>query len=201
MSPSASPEKTTRMGAADRRALVLAAATRAFAQDGYAGTSTDAIAREASVSQPYVVRIFGSKLDLFLEVLDGAAERIRAAFEAEVARAPFDPDDQEDWGRLGAVYSGLLTDRDHLLVLMHGFTASAVPEIGRHARRAMGRIHRDLTATGATQDQVRAFIAHGMLLNVMIAIEAPQHVGEDADVDALSACAFDGNLDAELFGA
>ena len=51
--------KASRMNADDRRELVLAAATRAFARSGYAGTSTDAVAREAGVSQPYVVRLYG----------------------------------------------------------------------------------------------------------------------------------------------
>lgn len=187
------------MGAADRRALVLAAATRAFAREGFAGTTTDAVAREAQVSQPYVVRIFGSKLDLFVEVLTAAGERIRAAFAAELARVPFDPEDQDDWARIGGVYARLLADRDHLLVLMQGFTASSVPEIGRVSRRAMALIHRDLAATGADPERIRAFIAQGMLLNVMIAIEAPQHLGEDADVDALSACAFVDGLDPREF--
>ena len=51
------PAPQTRMGADERRDLVLEAATRAFARSGYAGTSTDAVAKEAGVSQPYVVRI------------------------------------------------------------------------------------------------------------------------------------------------
>ncbi len=75
----------TRMSAEDRRELVLAAATRAFSRGGYAGTSTDAVAKEAGVSQPYVVRIFGTKLALFLEVLERSCDRIREAFEAVLA--------------------------------------------------------------------------------------------------------------------
>ncbi|MCW2759669.1 MAG: hypothetical protein JWO46_3415, partial [Nocardioidaceae bacterium] len=70
---------TTRMSAEDRRELVLQAAVRAFAHSGYAGTSTDAVAKEAGVSQPYVVRIFGTKLDLFLEVFDRVMARIGVA--------------------------------------------------------------------------------------------------------------------------
>src|SRR3954447_11627578 len=89
----------TRMSADDRREQVLAAATRAFARTGYAGTSTDTVAREAGVSQPYVVRMFGSKQRLFLAVFDGATARIRDAFAAVLAehRGPFDPDDEEQW--------------------------------------------------------------------------------------------------------
>jgi AcrR family transcriptional regulator len=64
-----------RLDPAVRRRLVLEAATRAFAHAGYAGTSTYAVAREASVSQPYVIRMFGSKLALFLELLTHSTDR------------------------------------------------------------------------------------------------------------------------------
>src|SRR6476619_6774071 len=107
MSPRTAPI-TSRMSAEDRRQLVLDAATRAFARGGYAGTSTDAVAKEAGVSQPYVVRIFGTKLALFLEVLERACARIREVFEAVLAEAPFDPDNDDDWSRLGLAYTELL---------------------------------------------------------------------------------------------
>src|SRR3954468_19509258 len=108
------PVPQTRMGADERRDLVLEAATRAFARAGYAGTSTDAVAKEAGVSQPYVVRIFGTKLELFLEVFQHATDRIAEAFQGVLDEGPFDPDDDGDWGRLGAAYTGLLADRDFL---------------------------------------------------------------------------------------
>ena len=76
MSATKSPTPVPRMTADERREQVLTAATRAFARTGYAGTSTDAVAREAGVSQPYVVRMFGTKLDLFLAVFDRASDRI-----------------------------------------------------------------------------------------------------------------------------
>src|ERR1043166_8150033 len=107
-----------RMSSEGRRELVLEAATRAFARGGYAGTSTDAVAKEAGVSQPYVVRIFGTKLELFLEVFERACDRIRETFEGVLAQAPFDPDDDEDWARLGLAYTELTRDRDLLMVMM-----------------------------------------------------------------------------------
>src|SRR6476659_8443911 len=119
-------EKVSRMSAEDRRALVLEAGTRAFAHGGYAGTSTDAVAKEAGVSQPYVVRIFGTKLALFLEVLERSCARIREAFEAVLAEAPFDPDNDDDWSRLGLAYTELLRDRDLLMVMMHGFSGGNI---------------------------------------------------------------------------
>ncbi|MEP6800056.1 MAG: helix-turn-helix domain-containing protein [Lapillicoccus sp.] len=180
----------SRMHADDRRTLVLEAAMRAFARSGYAGTSTDAVAREAGVSQPYVVRIFGTKLELFLAVFDRAMAAIGQAFVEELARAPFDPDNEQDWGRLGATYSGLLVDRDLLLVMMHGMVASGVPEIGVLSRDAMARIFRVLTGTGCTPEQARDFIAQGMLLNVLMAMRAPEHLVDEPELAPLTVCAF-----------
>jgi AcrR family transcriptional regulator len=188
--PSRKPAATSRLGGEERRELVLAAATRAFARNGYAGTSTDAVAREADVSQPYVVRIFGTKLELFLEVFTLATRRIGEAFDRVLAERPFDADDEADWERLGVGYAALVHDRDLLLVMMHGFSASGVPEIGEAARAGMARIFGILKRTGGTDEQVRDFIAHGMLLNVMLSMQAPEHVSEADALAQLTVCAF-----------
>ena len=162
----------SRMPAGERRELVLQAATRAFAAGGYAGTSTDAVAKEARVSQPYVVRMFGSKLELFLAVLGHACDRIDAAFRGVLAERAFDPASEADKERMALAYSALLADTDFLHVLMHGFSASSVPEIGVRAREGMGSIFATLLETGWSREDVRDFIAHGMLLNVLVSIGA-----------------------------
>jgi AcrR family transcriptional regulator len=167
----------TRMPAEERRELILQAATRSFAAGGYAGTSTDAVAKEAAVSQPYVVRMFGTKLELFLAVFGRACDRIEAAFQAVLDEQPFDPASEDDKERMALAYSALLADTDFLHVLMHGFSASAVPEIGVLARDGMGRIYATLLATGWSAEDVRDFIAHGMLLNVLVSIGAVGAVG------------------------
>jgi len=180
-----------RMPAEERRALILEAATRAFAAGGYAGTSTDVIAKEAGVSQPYVVRMFGTKLDLFLQVYGNACERIVAAFRAVLDERPFDPSSEDDKDRMGLAYAGLLADSDFLHVLMHGFSASAVPEIGRASREGMGRIFATLRDTGWSDEEVRDFTAYGMLLNVLLSIGAfdafdAESGLPDAQLDALT---------------
>ena len=185
---------TSRMSAEDRRQLVLDAATRAFARTGYAGTSTDAVAREAGVSQPYVVRIFGTKLDLFLEVFAHATGRIAAAFQRVLAERPFDPEDEADWERLGTAYTELLADRDFLLVMMHGFSAGGTDEIGAAARDGMAGIFDVIRSTGCSDERARDFIAQGMLLNVMIAMRAPEHAGDSGSLAALTTCAFGESL-------
>jgi len=159
------------MPAGQRRELIVAAATRVFAVGGYAGTSTDQVAREAGVSQPYVVRMFGTKLELFREVFDRACRRIDDAFGAIVDGPDFDGG-EAGRAQLGEAYKELLTDGDLLHVMMHGFAAGAVPEIGATAREAMGRIFATLQRTGWDDEEVRDFIAYGMLLNVLLSMGA-----------------------------
>jgi len=183
-------EKATRMSADERRELILRAATRAFAKGGYHGTSTDAVAKEAGVSQPYVVRMFGTKLELFLEVFQRAVGRIRDAFAAVLDEGPFDPASETDKERMGIAYTELLQDHDFLQVMMHGFSAGGIDEIAAAARSCMGEVFATIQRTGWTDDEVRDFIAYGMLLNVMISMRALEHLEPDHPLAPLTTCAF-----------
>lgn len=183
------------MSAEGRRELVLAAAMVAFGRSGYAGTTTADVAEQAGVSQPYVVRIFGTKLDLFLEVLDRSTGQIIKAFREVLAEGSFDPDNEDDWDRLGSRYSELvLADRPLLQVMVHGFAASGEPEIGAKARARMGEIFEILRSTGCTDEAARDFIAQGMLINIMLMMNAPEHAGDGDALAALSTCAFGDTL-------
>lgn len=183
------------MNADDRRQLVLEAAIRAFARGGYAGTSTDKVAREAGVSQPYVVRIFGTKLELFLEVFAHATGQVDQAFAAVIDDPDFDPAAEDARERLGFAYSALLGDHDLLQVMMHGFSGGGTEEIARAARHCMGRIFETVRRTGWTDDEVRDFVAHGMLINVMLSMRAPEHLDEDPAIATLAACTFGEGLE------
>lgn len=197
-----SPVKQTRMSAPERRELVLAAGSRAFARGGYYGTSTDAVAREAGVSQPYVVRMFGTKAELFREVFARAVGQILTTFEPELDKVAADPENEELWMRMGAAYTELLADRDLLLVMMHGFTAGSMPEIGAQARSWMAEIYTQIRErTGCTPERARTFIANGMLLNTLVAMEAPEHAHENPALAELSVCAFGNNLEAAAMPA
>jgi AcrR family transcriptional regulator len=93
-----------RMGRAARRDQILAAATRAFARSGFAGTGLDDIAAEAGVSRAILYRHFDTKHDLYRNVLDRVCGRLaaavrekpggftEAAIDSLVAAAAADPD-------------------------------------------------------------------------------------------------------------
>ena len=58
-----------------RRDEIIAAAFEEFCAHGLYGTSTDTIARQAGISQPYLFRLFGTKKELYLEAVDAASAR------------------------------------------------------------------------------------------------------------------------------
>ena len=82
------PPAPKRLPAPQRRRLMLEAAVHVFGEHGYAGATTDAIAREAGVSQAYVVRTFGSKESLYSEAAAYTFDAVREAFRSAPVPAP-----------------------------------------------------------------------------------------------------------------
>jgi AcrR family transcriptional regulator len=161
----------TRLTAEERQIQLVTAAVTAFSSGGYAGTTTDQVARLAGVSQPYVIRLFGTKQELFLAALKHATDRIEQTFREATAR-------RADLASLGAAYDGLLAERELITILLHGFAAGSDPAIGPVVRGCFARIYtmvRELT--GAGPEETRDFLAIGMLLTVLGAM---QYLGPDA---------------------
>src|SRR5215469_8089144 len=65
----------------ERREQILVAATRAFAEAGFAATSLDDVAAEAEISRDILYRHFDSKAELYRAVLRRACDRLAAATE------------------------------------------------------------------------------------------------------------------------
>src|ERR1700729_2351822 len=99
---------STRQTAAERREAVLAAAVTEFAKSGYAGTSTEAIATRAGISQPYLFRLFGTKKDLFIATYGIVCARIEEAFVAAAVGLEGDA----AMTAMGLAYLELLQDPD-----------------------------------------------------------------------------------------
>src|SRR3954469_12027094 len=110
----------TRLTAQERHEQLVSAAVTAFSLGGYAGTTTDQVARIAGVSQPYVIRIFRTKQELFLAAVRHACDQIEQRFRAAAAH-------DATLAALSRAYDGLLVDRELITVMLHGFTASADP--------------------------------------------------------------------------
>jgi AcrR family transcriptional regulator len=63
------PTSKPRLSAAERRLSIEDAASRIFAERGYAATSLDQVAEAAGITKPVIYRHFGSKKDLHLALL------------------------------------------------------------------------------------------------------------------------------------
>lgn len=180
------------MKAHERRELVLEAATRVFGERGYVGATTDGVAREAGVSQPYVVRMFGSKAALFAAVLERSLDRLLEMFRA--AATTFEREREADPGAelahcIGRGYVELLRDRGILLSLMQAFMLGADPEIGPIARAGWVRVYRCLRDdVGLPPEAVVEVLSSGMLINTLVGVRLAAD-WDDPDVQELIAAA------------
>jgi AcrR family transcriptional regulator len=160
---------STRQTADERRTAVLAAAITEFARSGYAGTSTDAIASRAGISQPYLFRLFGTKKDLFIATYDLVGDRIIR----ELTKAAEGLDGEDALHAMGGAYLELMQDPDLLQVQMHGFAAATGDaDIARSCRRTFEVLwHLVDERLGLDEELVRQFFATGMMISVMSAID------------------------------
>src|SRR5205823_15009288 len=76
---------TERKTATERRDEILEAALVEFAAHGLDGGSTEAIAKAAGISQPYVFRLFGTKKELFLATIDMCMRGTLVMFQSAAA--------------------------------------------------------------------------------------------------------------------
>lgn len=188
-SPERLAEPATRMRAEDRRELILEAAMAVFGERGYVGTTTDAVAKAAGVSQPYVVRMFGTKEALFLAVLHRALDKLLGAFRRALADGVAAGESGQTLGhRIGQSYADLLIDRGLLLSLMHAFILGSDPVIGKAAREGFLEVYKFLRfEAGFSSTEADDFLAHGMMMNTMVGLRMADEYanGDPCAVDLL----------------
>jgi AcrR family transcriptional regulator len=147
-----------------------------IAAHGLAGASTNEIARAAGVSQPYVFQLFGTKKNLFLEVVKSGFDRTRTVLEDagrsyEAGAPKMIADCNSVLDAMGQAYMRLLSDRTLLLVQLQAYAACSDADVQRLVRTEFGRL-RQMAAklSGATAHEIQDFLAQGMLLNVAAAV-------------------------------
>lgn len=168
--------KARRHTADERREDVINAAIIEFATFGLHGASTEAIAARAGISQPYVLRLFGTKKALFLASVERVCERImttwRRGLDLAIARdANAGPDDR--LLAMGREYAGLVGSVDSLRLVLQSFSSAEDPEIRESAHRWLKTMFGWVRqASGADAEAVRGFFATGMMLTVAASIRA-----------------------------
>ncbi len=168
--------KVKRRTADERRDEVIAAAIIEFATFGLHGASTEAIAARAGISQPYVLRLFGTKKALFLAAVERVSEQIMAAWkggldEAERLGTATDPLSRLE--AMGMPYLTLVREIHGLRLVLQSFSSAEDPEIRATAHRWLEtKFVWVREASGADPEAVRRFFATGMMLTVAASIQA-----------------------------
>jgi AcrR family transcriptional regulator len=173
-----------RQTAEERRAEVLEAAAVEFARAGFHGASTDAIARQAGISQPYLFRLFGSKKDLYLAAVRRCFRRTLEAMQAAAEGLRGD----EAMHAMGAAYVELLsTDPTMLQAQLQTYAAALDDADVRQAvRDGYGDLYTYVErVSGASSPKLADFFAKGMLLNVVAAMGLHEETPHEAWAERL----------------
>ena len=178
---------TTRKTAEARREEILDAAMEEFALRGLEGGSTEAIARLAGISQPYVFRLFGTKKELFKA---SVARCLRETLEI-FQRAAEGKRGEEALQAIGDAYIELLSDRIRLQAQLQAYAACSDPEVCEVVRAGYGDLVTYVErVSGVGPEEISRFFAAGMLLNVVAALDL-EHSGEDWAQRLVAGCTKD----------
>jgi len=166
-------EKTTaRSTKEERRREIVEAAMREFAVYGLYGTPVEAIAKRVGVSQPYLFQLFGTKKELFIAAVRRGFQRTVAVFRQAAAEAGPDANTEDLLMTMGVAYARMLEDdREILLMQLQAYAASEDEEVREAVREEFLRLVRFVqSASGASDDAIRPWLAEGMLMNVAAAL-------------------------------
>jgi AcrR family transcriptional regulator len=166
-----------RRSAEDRREEIVEIAFRHFAEGGFHGTSTEAIAREAGISQPYLFRLFKTKRELFLACIARCYSAVQRVFEESVTGDT----PEERLHSMGRAYAEkLLPDRYSLRFQMQAYAVASDPQFTTAVRDGYGELVRNVAAlAGVSLEETWDFFSFGMLMNLVAAFDLFDRVGED----------------------
>jgi AcrR family transcriptional regulator len=169
------------MKAEDRKVLILEAALEEYGRAGMHATSVEAIAERAGVSQPYIFRLFGTKAGLIEAAIVHRTTELRARFrEAVEQREP----DASPLEAMALAYLGFMNDDvNSLRCQLHTWAAASDPAIKDVAQRTYREIWAEIAElSGGSADEVRDFMAQGMLLTVLGALDLTDLYGDPVAV-------------------
>jgi AcrR family transcriptional regulator len=154
----------------ERREDVLRVAMKVVAERGLYGTPTMEIARAAGISQAYLFRLFPTKTELFVAVLERCNRRIHDTFVDAAARAR--REGRPVLQAMGEAYTDLLSDPELLLTQLQGQAAASEPTVRDALRRGFAMlVEMAERESGASALELQQFFARGMLCNVIAAMQ------------------------------
>ena len=167
-----------RKSAEQRREEIVEIAFRHFAEGGYKGTSTETIAREAGISQPYLFRLFRTKRELFLACVDRCFGQVDAGLPGGGGGRRRRASGCMRWAT--PTQDRLLPDRHALLFQMQAYAIERARDPRARARGLpRSSCGRSPSWRASRCDATWEFFATGMMLNVVAMLD----LGLDARCD------------------
>jgi AcrR family transcriptional regulator len=154
---------TTRLPAARRRKQLLDVALEVFAERGFHPTSMNDLAEAAGVTKPVLYQHFGSKRELYLELLDDVGARLREAIDKATSEAA-SPREQVERGV--AAYFRFVDDHEAAFQVLFGGGNRRDEEFAAYARRVEDTIADTVAAlidVPGLDDDTRRLLAHGIV--------------------------------------
>jgi AcrR family transcriptional regulator len=181
------PSPAIRLPAARRRKQLLDVALEVFAVRGFHPTSMNDLAEAAGVTKPVLYQHFGSKRELYLELLEDVGGRLREAIAKATSEAA-GPREQVERGF--AAYFRFVAEHQAAFQVLFGGGTRRDEEFATHARRVEENIA-DFIATlidvEGLDPNARRLLAHGIVGLAEGAGRHWLHEGLQGDPDALAA--------------
>lgn len=169
-----------RSTAEERRKEVLQAAIAEFAIYGLHGASTVNIAQRAGISQPYVLRLFATKKNLFLESVTAARQLVLTHWERALDGLPQDADSHQRLDALAQAFQQITGEGDVMRLFLQAYAACADDDVREACQNAMSELFLWVRRhTGVSGSEAQVFFAQGMTIMVGVSIGAPKAMHEE----------------------
>jgi AcrR family transcriptional regulator len=177
-------EMVPRLPAARRRRQLLDVALEVFATSGYHQTSMEEVAEAAGVTKPVLYQHFGSKRELYLELLEDVGGQMMAAVAKAVASAR-NPHQQVEAG-FGA-YFRFVEANESAFKLLFGGGARRDEEFADAVRRVETSVADEIAVLieADVDPDHRRLLAHGLVGLAEATSRQWVANGRDVDTDVL----------------
>ncbi len=170
---------------------MLSAATRLFAQNGFHGTTMEAIASESGVRKPNLYRQFSSKDEAFVAVVQGECQRLEEFLFRAYAESAGLPVEEMSHRYVGAIFEFAEAHPDAFR-LIFAADAAASEEGAEVVRRAIRRVtekvtqilRREFEQRGLPSDTAVSALAEGIIGMCEFSARRAQEEGWDSSATA-----------------
>lgn len=133
------------MKSKERRRQILESALEVFVSKGYHLARTKDIASQAGISEPLIYKHYGSKKDLYTELLEEQRQRILNTFDQAAANLDAPADILRAFGV--EFYRAVVQSKEVAILVFQSFSEVGMPEIYAYSRETQQALHQRVVAT------------------------------------------------------